>query len=140
MAPVQFTFCSYEVISFVFQIYSLRFIISAFRLMWEHLKPQTWLNNLILSKINCGRGPRLLKNLCFSQSSLVANNFRVITNPKGSITINFGEAFRKRNIRIFDICKTKETYKSSVKIILVYLVKCVLRCFITKYIQKNIQD
>ena len=138
MEPVQFTFYSYEAISFIFRIYSSQ--IYNFRLMWERLKPPTWLNNLILTKINCGRGPKLLKNLCFSQFSLVANNFRVITNLKGSITINFGEAFIKRNIRIFDISKTKETYKYCVKIILVYSVKCVLRCFITKYIQKHIQD
>ena len=48
-------------------------------------------------------GARLLKNCCFLQFSLVDNNFRVITNMEGlgvlsSVTINFGEAFRKRNI------------------------------------------
>ena len=50
-----------------------RFTISDFRLTWESLEPRTWLNNLILSKINCGRGPRLLENCCFSQFSLAAN-------------------------------------------------------------------
>ena len=58
-----------------------------------------------------------------------------------SVTISFGEAFGKRNICAKnDICKTKETYKSCFKIILVYSVKCILRCFITSYIQKHIHN
>ena len=43
------------------------------------------------------------KSCCFSQLSLVANNFRVVTyvecmGVRFSVTISFGEAFRKRNI------------------------------------------
>ena len=56
-----------------FEFTHFKFATSDFRLMWERLEPMAWLNNLILTKINCGRRLRLLENYCFSQFSLAAN-------------------------------------------------------------------
>ena len=51
------------------------------------------------------------------------------------VTISFGEAFRKGKIYAKMIfVKQKKPTK------VVYSVKCILRYFITKYIQKHIQD
>ena len=135
MAPVQFTFSSHKAISFIFQIYNFKFQINVGLFgatdVTKYLK---------LSKITNSS-----RQESDAAQKIVFHNFR--WQPKilelllmwkvwayvSSVTINFGVAFRKKNIH------AKMIFVKQKKLLYVYPVKYILKCFMTITTYKNIQ-
>ena len=80
---------------------------------------------------------------CFSQSPLLAKNFTVITNAEGVgvgffCYPKFWRSFKERETFTQKwSLENKKNCKSCVKVFQVYPVKYILKCFITKSVQKN---
>ena len=115
-----------------FQIYNFRFQINV-----EASGATDVTKYLKLSKITnfLWRGPEATQKLFFfSQFSLAVNNFRVFTKCGRRGYFVCWETFTQK----WYLQNKKNLQKLRQNI--VYSVKCILRCFTTKCIQKHIQD
>ena len=119
VAPVQFMF------SFIFQIYSLQIYSFGFQISVGSFGATNMTKYLKLSKVT----NFLWLGFDAAQKSVVFHIF---------FFFNFGEVFRKRNITAKMLFVKKPNLQNLRQNIIreLYPVKCILRYFITKYLQK----